>query len=348
VHDPHGIPLPGTGLCVGAELEAEVGSWLRSWAMRDLADVSGWVWPDVASDHELARALAALSADWDFRGRAAEQAGAHSVERSFLPTGDALVVGGQPVDPAGVVAAARALRLVDSQTELEIDPTHVAVLSGTARANVNRARFAADVLGKVGARPAVLVGLTAHRELGGPERASCAELGLAATDTEWTTLRDALTEAFALEAPSLVEESGPDGGSRGDRFRRSARYRWTGGTMPVELVVVPSPSAGTDQPRPANTADQLTWWGQGPDGPNDDASVLLVTTQIYVPYQQLVAARILQRTAPGCRILTIGVSKATGTVATREFTAQDYLQEVRSALLAAVGLLDDLAASRSA
>lgn len=112
--------------------------------------------------------------------------------------------------------------------------------------------------------------------------------------------------------------------------------------MPAELVVVPSPSARADRPRPANTGDQLRWWTSGPGAPSNSDAVLLVTTQIYVPYQQLVAARILRQVAPACRLLTIGVTPATGTVATRSFTAQDYLQEVRSALLAAAGLLDDL------
>lgn len=340
---PHDIVLPGTGRGGDAELAAEVGSWLGSWALRDLAAMSGWEWPAVSTDRELAHRLAALSTDWDFRGRAAERTGANFVERSSMPTGEALLVAGREVDPARVVAAARALRLVDSQTDPELSPTHAVVLSGTARANVNRARFAAAVLKDLPTPPSVLVGLTAHRELGAAERASCVELGLDDTDTEWTTLRDALAEAFHLGAPTSVEESAPDAGDRSDRFARHAVYRWKGPSGPAELVVVPSPSARAEQPRPANTADQLRWWVSGPGAPTDADAVLLVTTQIYVPYQQLVAARILRRVAPACRLLTVGVTPATGTVATRSFTAQDYLQEVRSALLAAAGLLDDLA-----
>jgi len=344
--DRDDIALPGTGSGGDAELEAEVGSWLRSWAMRDLAALSGWEWPRVESDRDLAHALAGLSTDWDFRGRAAERAKTNFVERSSMPTGEVLLLDGREVDPVRAVAAARALRLVDSQTELEFAPTHMVVLSGTARANVNRARFAADVLGKVDARPSVIVGLTAHRGLGQAEQASCPELGLERTDTEWTTLRDAMAGAFGLGKPDSVEESAPDVGEPGDRFARSAAYHWTSGPAPVDLLVVPSPSALVPRPRPANTADQLRWWTARSVRPTDSSAVLLVTTQIYTPYQQFVAARVLRRVAPGCRLLTIGVTAKTGTVKTREFTVQDYLQDVRSALLAARDLVDDLVTNR--
>ena len=348
-----GIALPGAS-GDDARLEAELEAWLRSWAMQDLAAASGWEWPRASSARLLARALAALSDDWDFRKKAAELAKTHFIERSSIPENEVLLLAEREVDPPRVIAAARALGLVDSPTELEFAPTHAVVLSGTARANVNRARFAAEVLGKAQTGPYDLIGLTAHRELGTAERASCTELGLADTDTEWTTLRDALADAFDLGAPTSVTESAPDEGDRAARFARGAVYRWVREPRSAELIVVPSPSARAENPRPANSGDQLRWWTRLPDDPTAAGSpsltkpsstdaVLLVTTQIYVPYQQLVAVRVLRSVAPGCRLSTIGVTAATGTVPTRNFTAQDYLQEVRSALLAAADLLDNLA-----
>lgn len=342
--DGKGIALPGTGSVESAVLGPAIGAWLRSWAVRDLAELSGWRWPAVGSDRELAHALAALSADWDFRGRAAKAAGTGFIERSSMPGSIPLVLAGQEADADRVVTAARALRLVDSSVDLEFEPTCVAVLSGTARANVNRAHLAAEVVGKGGHRPRAVVGLTAHRELGDPERKSCTELRLQPTDTEWTTLRDALVAAFELDDDALVEESGSDVGSRAQRFGRWATLRWTSGPVPVELFVVPASTAHDKRPRPAATADQLRWWAATPGGPGPADAVLLVTTQIYVPYQQLAAARVLRTAAPGCRLLTVGVDAASAVVPTRAFTAQDYLQEVRSALLVAAELLDDLSA----
>lgn len=337
------IPLPGSGSVESAALGPAVGAWVRSWAMRDLAELSGWRWPGIGSDRELAHALVALSTDWDFRGRAAAAARTGFVERSSMPAAAPLVLSGREADPDRVVAAARALRLVDSRLQPEFVPTRVVVLSGTARANVNRTHFAADVLSKGGYRPAAVVGLTAHRELGEAERASCRELGMQPTDSEWTTLRDALVDAFGLDGGELVTESAPDAGSWVQRFKRSATLRWTSGPTPVELLVVPASTTNDESPRPATTADQIRWWAAAPSGPTPADAVLLVTTQIYVPYQQLVAAQVLRTAAPGCRLLTVGVDAATAVVPTRAFTAQDYLQEVRSALVVAAELLDDLA-----
>jgi len=59
-------------------------------------------------------------------------------------------------------------------------------------------------VGKGAYQLAAVVGLTAHRELGDAERESCAELRLAPTDTEWTTLRDALVAAFKLDDEALT------------------------------------------------------------------------------------------------------------------------------------------------
>jgi len=339
------VALPGSGSLADAELATAMGAWLRSAPLRELAEISGWTWPATASDRALGHVLADLSADWDFRARAATAMGTTFVERSAMPVDEPLKLDGRVVDPEQVVSAVRALGFVESEPEPEFEPTHVVVLSGTARANVNRSRLAAAVVAGARTLPSVVVGLTAHRELKAPERESCAGLGLRPTDTEWTTLRDALVGALGLPAgPSVVEESRPDTGSRAERFGRSAALSWTDGPVPVELLVVPSPSAATEDPRPAKTDDQLRHW-TATAGLDATSAVLLVTTQIYVPYQQVAAVRVLREAAPGCRLATTGVDLKTATVPTRPFTAQDYLQEVRSTLLAARGLLDDLAAA---
>lgn len=321
------IPLPGSTGGTDEVLAAELGEWLGSSAMRDLAAASGWDWPGGASVGELARELAALSVDWDFRGRHAARAGGGFHERSGVPEERERVF-----DEGRVKKAAAALGLVETG-ELDFVPTHVVVLSGTARANVNRARWAAEVVRETDPRP-VVVGLAAHRELGEGELKDVAGLGLSETDTEWTTMRDALAGAFGLGMPGLVWESGPDTGGRAARSGRSAEYRWDEGA--AQLFVVPAANPDDERPR-ADTRRQIEWWSAAPGRLSRDSRLLLVTTQIYAPYQQLVAVRVLRRTVPGCRVRTMGVA--------RDFTGQQYLQEVRSALLAAADLAGELPAA---
>lgn len=74
--------------------------------------------------------------------------------------------------------------------------------------------------------------------------------------------------------------------------------------------------------------------------------MLLVTTQIYVPYQHLVGVEVLGL-GSGCGIRTCGVDAVQAAVPTRVFTGADYLQEIRSALLAARSLLAAVQASAS-
>lgn len=344
------VPLPGTGRYAGEEsLEAQLDRWLRSEPLRDLAARSGWNWPDSESVRDLAHRLADLSADWDFRGRARARAGTHFLERAAMPVerDSDIVVGGNTIDADHVFAAAEALGLVSTRLADAADPTHLVILSGTARANVNRTRFAADLARLPGHGPRQIIGLAAHRELRDAERSTCGELGLAPTDTEWTTVRDALAQAFGLGAPDTVVESSADTGDRSLRFARSASYRW-GSTdaVPVRLHVVPSPTASDPGPRPANTEHQLRWWAEHCDDLDSTSRIVLVTTQIYVPYQHLVGLRVLGTKVPGGGVSTVGVDATRAAVETRKFTGSDYLQEVRSALLAARTLADALASER--
>jgi hypothetical protein len=69
--------------------------------------------------------------------------------------------------------------------------------------------------------------------------------------------------------------------------------------------------------------------------------VLVITTQIYVPFQHLDAIRVLGLEA-GCRIDTVGVSDATAVIPLRSFGPRDWLQELRSALRSAQLLLEAL------
>jgi hypothetical protein len=327
---------------VACGVRQELDRWLRSEPIRELATLSGWQWPDTASVRDLARELAELSSDWDFRGRTRAQSGAHFVERSATPSDtDVVLEGGRTVDVDRVLSAANALGLVETRVDETMLPTHVVILSGTARANVNRATFAANIIDRYSFSPRSIVGLGAHRELGEKERASTRELGLADTDTEWTTLRDALTQALHLGQSEKQVESHPDSGEPSTRFSRSARYEWKRSNGDVQLHVAPSPAAHDEKLRPANTEHQLRWWIDHCDDVDSQSRILVVTTQIYVPYQHMVALRVIGVNGPGCHVMTTGVDAIGSKVSTRNFTARDYLQEVRSALLAARSLADE-------
>ncbi len=102
-----------------------------------------------------------------------------------------------------------------------------------------------------------------------------------------------------------------------------------------------APSGAPD--RRVNTVDQLRYWASG-NGIGREDRALLLTTQIYVPYQQFGGLQVLG-IERGCGVYCCGVDAASSYLPAASFSGRSYLQEIRSALRAAAQLL---AAARQA
>ena len=319
-----GMPVGGAGLDPDA-LRCWLARWLRSPAMLRLAQLSSWEVPEGPVDLVLGE-LVACSVDWDFRSGA---------ERHLMTSRPAIVRGAE-LDEELVAAAAAELGLAGGGT-IAGDFTHTVILGGMARACRNRARFAAGLGGRVGLGDIVM--LTANRPLAGAELSFVVEAGWGALADEAAAALAATMEVFGLDAdPDRAEAGEIEVGAAGAgaldpaelvRRRSWSHLSWDG---PPQVDVVAAPS-GDPAARRARTADQLGFWsGRAQIGPGH--RLLLVTTEHYVPYQQLQALRVL--TVPrGCEVLTTG----TPWVPEGSYRGAAYLQEIRSALLAARDLL---------
>ena len=149
----------------------------------------------------------------------------------------------------------------------------------------------------------------------------------------------ATRRAFGLDDPANSETSEPAGAWPRGELKPEQKQRlhaaWAIHRWPtVEVVIAPS---GDPAERRANTADQLRYWADlaGIDSRHD---VLLVTTQIYVPYQHMDALRVLGLER-GCGVYSCGVDAASSLLPAKAFGGREYLQEIRSALRAAATLL---------
>ncbi len=318
------MPLPGG--VPGAYDAGSIADALRLWAtsepMRALAEASGWEWPRDGSDTlALLDRLAELSADWDFRGNR---------ERNFIE-GAPAEVNGRRMPDALVIAAARALGLVDASGTADRRFSHLAVLSGLVRACVNRIHRAAELM-EAGMPAGSVVVLSAHRRLGGaePQQAEAAGLGNLSDEAEVAVA--VARREFALGAPLSAEQSQPppDPAAPVTWNAAFARYRWPS----VEVIIAPS---SEPRARRANTADQLRYWARV-SGLGSEHDILILTTQIYVPYQHLEAVRVLGL-EHGCGVYACGVDAASSLLPGRKFGGRDYLQEIRSALCSAPALL---------
>jgi hypothetical protein len=319
------VPLPSLapGELTAARLDPVLREWAGSAPMRALAEAAGWAWPSSADTGELIRQLAELSADWDFRSR-----GGGVVERDFID-GQAALEGEREIPEDLVISAAGALGLVSATPIPPERFTSLVVLAGLVRACVNRTRHA-SVLLREGVKAGSVAVLGGHRELSPDEKVLAKEQGFGELFDEAQVVLAATEQSFGLDGAPESEVSGPRRGDWDNELRTaSARYRWP----TVEVLIVPS-----GQPdRRVNTEDQLRYWAARNAIGRDDR-VLLLTTQIYVPFQQLVALRVLG-IERGCAVHYCGVDAGSSYLPARSFSGRSYLQEIRSALLAADALM---------
>ena len=301
--------------------------WATSPPLRALADASGWQWPVCRSTLDLLTRLAELSADWDFRA---------SRERYLIELTPA-EANGRPIPDALVIGASRALGLVESSAVPDRQFSHLVVLGGQARACVNRAHHAARLV-HGGIRAGKVVALGAHRQLGDGEQEQASAVACRHLTDEAEVLLAATRSAFGLGEPLTSDEPmmPPDPGKPAEFHAASARYLWP----EVEVLIAPSE---LPENRRAKTGDQLRYWADL-SGIGHEHDVLILTTQIYVPYQHLVATRVLGLER-GCAVHSCGVDAASSLVPVRGFGGRDYLQEIRAALRAALALLQQAQAA---
>jgi hypothetical protein len=312
----------------GAALIRSLEGWVRSEAMRRLATASGWSWPEGPLRTTLAE-LASQSADWDFRRRG---------ERHGL-TSMVAEVRGNVLDEGMIRAAATELGLAGGRS-VTGSFSHVVVLGGMALACLRRTREAARLVDQLGVSRVAM--LTAHRPLAGTEPADALEAGWGALQLESEAAEAAVRDVFGLPSrpdseeawwwESDLSEVPVDVAPVEWRRRRSwAHRRWRMSGLDVEVIVAPS---GEPSARRTNTADQLGFWARLA-AIGRSHHLLLVTTDHYVPAQHFEAIRAVGLEV-GCGVTTCGVEW----VSTGPYQGAAYLQEIRSALLAAVRLVD--------
>jgi hypothetical protein len=300
-----------TGVFVGAPLPtftpdgdrvgvAEgIAAWLGSPAMTALLDAFGH---RLSHSDPLGDRLAAaelFSRRWDYRkGLERHQA----VVEIFEPQLDGLIRD-----------AAAALSLADCATPTRDCYDHVLVLGGGIRTMVARAGLAASVL-RSGVRASTIGGLGSTRPLEDQAEFAC-ELGMRPCPTEGDAVDQALRREFGLGEPT----------GRRDGTRWWVR-EYADARPAVYVLAAPSTRPGMR----ANTADTFLGWAELLPGVARRARLLLVTTDMFVPFQHCDAVRVLGL-GYGAVVETVGFATATSPWVPPARTFE-VLQEVRSAI----------------
>lgn len=316
-NEAHFLPeLPTPSL-----IEAWLNGWLCGTPLRALLDMSG-IEVSVTSCLQLEDVLR-WTKTWEFR---------RASERQALQEQPALV-DGRELGEDDVALRAAELGLMNGPSP-DGDFSMVVVFGGTVAACRNRLSLAKSLAESL--EIPSLVMLTAHRPLSSEEMTVAVNHWGVGVSSEDEAAALAAREAFGLgELASRDGEFPDDEPSSGERrFTGWWTERWD--SAPA-ISVVSAPSG--DPSRRANTEDQLTFLVER-HWISRSSRVLCVTTEHYVPYQHLVALRILGLEA-GSRVVTTGTRwNPSG------FRARSYLQEIRAAIVECDRLLKAIASRR--
>ena len=222
---------------------------------------------------------------------------------------------------AAAIKAAEALGMITGQALTNKNQVTILVLGGARMSCLFRMRFAKELCESYGIRAKEIVGLTGMRLISDSER-STTDTYAPEAKTEFDLMCEAAKRVFGLSREASREGELLD--SLNDSWAR-IRYK---SKIPITILAAPS---SEPEKRRANTADTFQFWREQRDAEKEN-SVLLVTSQIYVPYQQLEAVRILG-IPYGYNLETVGFPREWSVGIQGLQTAANYLQEIRSVLL---------------
>ena len=294
--------LPGDARRALARTEA----WAGSAAMAALVSEFGGSTATRTPGDLLDYLDAFAASHWDFRGGG---------ERNLASAPDF------PAGREAVIQTATATLGLDSSagpSRRSYDA--VLMTGGMVRAAVVKPRYVRALV-DAGLTAGSILFLGAFRRFAGDEAEVAERLGISGAG-EFDAMVSGVDAAFGpLGEPSV------DGSSHDNPYLSWREVTWKQGPSMVGVLATPS-SEGT---RRANTADTLRVWARRHAA--STGSVLLVTTPVYVPYQNAVAVEVLGL-EQGLSVETVAVSAAASDLGadTQIFAASHKLQELRSAI----------------
>ncbi len=302
-------PVPPFPRDRGGLLEA-IERWVRSQALQEVVGVFGEIPPGDLGLPALLEWLDRFSERWDFR----------KGERDIGSAGRF------PTTTQKVVeAGAAALGLVADGTEPQGQYDFVLILGGLARGCLSRPLYTARALKEGVLEAGRIVAIGAFRSLSEGEAGLLTSFAKASADDEFEAMDLGVRRAFDLGEPD--DRQGEERESPNASWR-VYEYETAAGT-PLQVAAAPSTEP---EDRRANTADTLAWLADTQMELKPGQRLLIVTTDIYVPFQHADALRLLALPHE-VEVEVAGV--VPGLVDRRlahEFTPDKYLQEIRSTI----------------
>ncbi len=282
--------------------------------------------PEFNNIRDRVKWLADFSSVWDFRARQKKEQDISAKENArWLIQNDSLST--EQEEAALALAQKWGMAVHTLPCKKKYDA--ILILGGARMSCLYRTRYAKQLVQKQGIKAVKVTALTGLRPVADSERT--------ATDTY---APDASTE-YDLMKTAIILEFGLNGNwkKRGEGLKET-NSSWVLETYEKAptISVLAAPSSRPKERR-ANTADTLLFWSQLSES-QGCKDILMVTSQIYVPYQHLEAVRTLGLPC-GFEIETVGFPREWSGSMQGLQTAANYLQEIRSIILSANKILNN-------
>jgi hypothetical protein len=215
------------------------------------------------------------------------------------------------------------------------DYDYVLILGGLVRACFARPLHAANLIRDRVITAGEVCALGGYRELGGNELDLAAEVGHPGLTDEFEAMDAGVRAAFGLKEP--VTESGKHSEVMGASWRLR-EYEDSGG-LRIKVIAAPSTEPGV---RRANTADTYEWFATTSSQLRGGERILIVTSDIYVPFQHADALRMLSL-PHSAEVDAVGIQPGDVDIKLAQaFETHNYLQELRSTIRALRALNADI------
>lgn len=293
-----------------------IKEWVFSESLEGLVTAFGGTLNPGESLEDRVKRLAAFSERWDYRRQGNSHDSRTGENARWLIEADLSMEQKQLVKKA-----AEDLGLTGKEIPKEKEFDYILVLGGARMSCLNRTRYARELCDKHGIETGQIVCLTGMRLLSETEKA-VTDTYAPSAETEFDLMEAAVKQVFGELSELSREEHKEDA----NRSHAVVEY---GDTRRVSVMA--APSLEPDKRR-ANTADTLLYFANR-QNIGTDKKILMITSQIYVPYQQMEAWRTLG-IPQGHYVETVGFPTewSAGLPGLQE--PENYLQEIRSALLA--------------
>jgi len=257
--------------------------WLAAPTLAALAQCFGGEIPSQLSRTDRVAWLMNFSERWDFRALQAGTLSSDTGERSrWLITDTSL----SEAQRDAIQAAANELGLIGAEIPSKRMYDFAWVLGGARLSCLLRPRFAAQLVTDHGVRCGSIALLAAARPVSATER-HATDTYAPDAETEFDLINKGAEISFAMPAAFTEERS--DDAANPNRSWVIRRYEKVGSFPPILSLSAPSSEPET---RRANSADTYEFFFEHVQVPSG-SSLLLITSQIYAPYQQLEAIRTI-------------------------------------------------------